>query len=42
MAVLGAVAMMMAISTFVLFWTVEEGPTAVSQGANTYTHTWEM
>lgn len=42
MAVLGAVAMMMAISTFVLFWTVEEGPTAVSQGANTFAHTWEM
>lgn len=41
MAVLGAVAVMMAIGTLVLFWTVEEGPTAVTQGANTFTHTWE-
>lgn len=40
MAVLGAVAMMVAISAFVLFWTVEEGPTAVSHGANTFAHTW--
>lgn len=41
MAVLGAVAMVMAISTLILFWTVEEGPTAVSQGTDTFTGTCE-
>lgn len=41
MAVLGAVAVMMAIGTLVLLWTVEEGPAAVTQGANTFTRTWE-
>lgn len=39
MAVLGAVAVMMAVGTLVLLWTVKEGPAAVSQGANTFTHT---
>lgn len=41
MAVLGAVAVMMAIGTLILLWTVKEGPAAVSQGANTFTHTFE-
>lgn len=41
MAVLGAVAMMVAVGTLVLLWTVEEGPTAVTQGANAFTRTWE-
>lgn len=40
MAVLGAVAMMMAVGTLVLLWTVEEGPAAVTQGTNTFTRTW--
>lgn len=39
MAVLGAVAVVMAVSTFVLLWAVEERPAAVSQGANTLAHT---
>lgn len=41
MAVLGGVAMMMAVGTLVLLGTVQEGPAAVSQWANTFTHTWE-
>lgn len=40
MAVLGAVAMMVAVGTLVLLGTVEEGPTAVTQGANAFTRTW--
>lgn len=32
---------MVAVGTLILLWTVEEGPTAVSQGTNTFTHTWE-
>ena len=40
-AVLGAVTVVMAIGTFILLWTVEEGPAAVPQGANTLTYTWE-
>lgn len=39
MAVLGAVAVVMAVGTLVLLWTMEERPAAVSQGANTLTHT---
>lgn len=38
-AVLGAVAVVMAVGTLILLWTVEEGPAAVSQGANALTHT---
>lgn len=41
MAVLSAVTVVMPVSTLVLLWTVEERPTAVSQGANALTHTWE-
>lgn len=39
MAVLGSVAVMMAVGTLVLLGTVQEGPAAVSHWANTFTHT---
>lgn len=39
MAVLSAVAVVMAVSALILLWTMEERPAAVSQGANTLTHT---
>lgn len=39
--VLSAVAVVMAVCTLVLFWTVKERPAAVSQGANALTHTFE-
>lgn len=42
MAVLGAVAVVMAVSTLILLRTVEKGPAAVSQGANTLIHPWEI
>lgn len=39
MAVLGAVAVMVAVGTLVLLRAVQEGPAAVPRGTNTFTNT---
>jgi len=40
-AVLSVVAVVMAVGTLILLWTMKERPAAVSQGTNTFTHTWK-
>lgn len=41
MAVLGNIATMVAVGTFILFWAVQKGPAAVPVGTKRFTNTYK-